>query len=65
MSLYRPQSDSLSERMNKTLLDKARALLMETGLDRSYWGEAVMHAAKLNNRPVIEVQGMTNPHELF
>lgn len=62
---YIPQSNGLAERMNRTLLEKARSLLMESGVNSGYWGQAVMHAADLYNRAGIEGQGMRTPHELF
>lgn len=38
---YTPQQNGVAERMNMTLLERARCLLLNAGLDRSYWAEAL------------------------
>lgn len=45
-----PQLNGTSERENRTLCEKARALLMTSGLDKSFWGEAMYVATYLANR---------------
>jgi len=47
---YTPQQNGLAERMNRTLLDAVRSMLMGAGLHRRYWGYAVLCAAYLRNR---------------
>lgn len=64
-SAYSTQSNVLAERMKQALLDKARTFLMESGLNRSYWAEAVIHAADLYNRTGIEGQGMKTPYDVL
>lgn len=44
---YNPNQNGVSERLNLTILSKARAMLQESGLDDRYWGEAVMTAIYL------------------
>lgn len=34
---YTPQQNGVSERMNRTIMDRVRAMLNESGLDGSYW----------------------------
>ena len=46
---YTPQSNGLAERYNRTLLDKVRSMLQDTGLEMKFWGEAALHAAYLTN----------------
>lgn len=45
MSPYSPQSNGLSERSNKTLLDKVRALLENANLKEAFCGKAPFYAA--------------------
>lgn len=47
---YTPQQNGLSERLNRTLLDKVRTMFADTNLPRHLWGEAIRCAAYLLNR---------------
>ena len=47
---YTPQQNGLAERMNRTLLERMRCMLLGAGLPKSFWGEAVSTAAYLINR---------------
>ncbi|KAK4384556.1 Retrovirus-related Pol polyprotein from transposon TNT 1-94 [Sesamum angolense] len=47
---YTPQQNGVAERMNRTLLNKVRCLLISSGLAKSFWGEALLTAAYLINR---------------
>ena len=47
---YTPQQNGISERMNRTIMDKVRSMLNETGLDESYWAEAASTAVYVINR---------------
>ncbi|GJV27165.1 ubiquitin carboxyl-terminal hydrolase 12-like protein isoform X2 [Tanacetum coccineum] len=38
---YTPQQNGVAERMNRTLLERTRCLLLNAGLDRSFWAEAL------------------------
>jgi len=59
---YTPQQNGTAERMNRTLVEKARCLLLDAGLPKSYWAEATnMSAFILNNLPRSE----KSPDELF
>lgn len=42
--------NGVSERLNRTLVEKARSMLNASGLDRKFWSEAVMAANYLKNR---------------
>ena len=46
---YSPQSNGIAERMNRTLQDKARTMLLESGLPGSLWGEVLLTACVLRN----------------
>ena len=45
-----PQQNGVAERMNQTLLERARCMLSNAGLDRRFWAEAVSTACYLINR---------------
>lgn len=44
-----PQLNGLAERMNRTLVERARCLLSHAGLPRSFWGEALNTAVHVIN----------------
>lgn len=47
---YTPQQNGVSERLNRTLLDKARIMIAESEIPKDLWGEAVRAAAYVLNR---------------
>ncbi|CAI7928627.1 unnamed protein product [Closterium sp. NIES-54] len=47
---YTPQSNGVAERANRTILETARALLIESGKGNSMWPHAVRHATMARNR---------------
>jgi len=47
---YTPQQNGVAERMNRTLLERTRAMLGAAGLDKSFWAEAVNTACYVVNR---------------
>jgi len=54
---YTPQSNGVAERANRTILETARALLVESGLGNSKWPHAVRHATVVRNRVLTKVAG--------
>jgi hypothetical protein len=46
---YTPQHNGKAERLNRTLVEKARATLAQAKAPRALWGQAVMTAAYLHN----------------
>lgn len=53
-----PQQNGVSERMNQSLINSTRCLLIESGLEASFWAEAVSTAAKLRNKcPSAAIEG--------
>nr|GFA62321.1 retrovirus-related Pol polyprotein from transposon TNT 1-94 [Tanacetum cinerariifolium] len=46
---YTPQQNGVAERMTRTLLERTRCLLLNVGLDRSFWAEAFNTACYLIN----------------
>ena len=49
-SVYSPQQNGVAERMNRTLNDIGRSLLLHSGLAPSFWAEAIKCAAYIRNR---------------
>ena len=63
-SPYNPEQNGLIERPNRTLLGKVRALLLESGLPKTFWGEALEAAVFLYNRTPHSSLGFKSPYEL-
>lgn len=62
---YCPQQNGVSERLNRTLMEKARCLLQDSRLCKRYWAEAVMTAIYLKNRsPTTALSGRI-PEEVW
>lgn len=47
---YCPEMNGVAERMNRTLIERARSMLQDSGLGLRYWPEAVGTAIYLKNR---------------
>ena len=47
---YTPQQNGVAERMNRTIISKARCMLFNAGMDRYFWVEAASTACYLINR---------------
>ncbi|CAB0007815.1 unnamed protein product [Nesidiocoris tenuis] len=62
---YTPQLNSHAERLNRTLLDKTRALLCDSGLKKEMWSEALLVATYLLNRSPTTALGDTTPAEMW
>ncbi|KAL2243923.1 UNVERIFIED_CONTAM: Retrovirus-related Pol polyprotein from transposon TNT 1-94 [Sesamum indicum] len=57
---YTPQQNGVAERMNRTLLDKVRCMLISFRLPKSFWGEAILTAVYLINwSPFVPLSGKT------
>ncbi|KAL0365526.1 UNVERIFIED_CONTAM: Retrovirus-related Pol polyprotein from transposon TNT 1-94 [Sesamum angustifolium] len=53
-----PLNNGVAERMNRTLLEKVRCMLISSGLPKSFWGETLVTAAFLINRsPSVPLNG--------
>lgn len=47
---YAPEQNGTAERMNRTIQEKARCMLIDATLDKKYWAEATSTAVYLINR---------------
>lgn len=62
---YTPESNGVAERMNRTLKEKAKCLLVEAKLSKRFWGEAMHMACFLINRSPCSKLGNKTPEELW
>lgn len=63
-NVYTPQQNGVAERMNRTLVEKAKCLLFDAKLPKCYWAEATNMAAYLINKSVNST-GIHTPDEIF
>lgn len=59
-----PSNNGKSERLNRTLCDKTRAILFDSGVDKALWTEALRVAAYITNRSPTESKEIT-PIEIW
>ena len=60
-----PEQNGVAERLNRTLVESARSMMLDAKLSHEFWAEAVSTAVYLRNRcPTKAVDGMT-PHEAW
>ena len=45
-----PEQNGVAEHLNRTLVEKTRAMLLESNLPKSLWGYAIQHANYIKNR---------------
>lgn len=61
---YTPQQNGLAERLNRTITEKCRTLLLDSGLNKELWNEAIRTSAYILNRsPTTALHGKT-PFEM-
>ena len=61
-----PQLNGVSERMVRTITDKARSMINGANLDKVFWGEAVLTATYLINiTPTRALKQYKTPYELW
>jgi hypothetical protein len=61
---YSPQQNGVAERRNRHLIEMARCMLLDGGMEKCYWPEAVNTAAYLQNiLPSHSIE--KTPHELW
>lgn len=63
---YSPKSNGVAERMNRTIYNRARTLLLETGLPKTLWGEAVRCSVyQINRCPSSAIRFNTPAEKMF
>lgn len=62
---YTPEQNGLAERMNRTIVEKAKCMLFDAKLNVSFWAEAVNTAVYLINRSVASALVDKTPEEIW
>lgn len=65
---YTPEQNGVAERMNRTLVEKAKCLLFDRDMDKKYWAEAIHMSTYLVNRiPCAHLNNseIKTPEEMF
>jgi len=58
-----PQHNSIAESLNRRLLERVQAILPQSGLPKTLWGEAIQFAMWPQNRTSTRALGDVTPHE--
>ena len=61
---YTPQQNGVAERMNRTIIERAKSMLAFAGMADRFWAEAVHTAVHIGNRLETKATGKT-PYELW
>lgn len=62
---YTPQQNDIAERYNRTIIERAKCLLFDAKLSKTFWAEAVNMAVYLINRTVNANSGRATPEEIW
>ncbi|KAG7300019.1 hypothetical protein JYU34_017061 [Plutella xylostella] len=63
---YTPEQNGLAERMNRTLVEKAKCMIFNACLQKEYWAEAISTAAYIVNRsPCRGLSSDATPYEVW
>ncbi|WVZ11552.1 hypothetical protein V8G54_016082 [Vigna mungo] len=60
-----PQQNGLAERMNRTILERVRCMLLGSGLSKAFWGEAANTAVYLINKSPSSALNFKTPMEVW
>lgn len=63
--VHRPQQNARVERRHRQILEIARALRFQAGINLSFWGDCVMTAAHIMNRLPCSAIGFKTPYEVL
>lgn len=62
---YTPQQNGVSERKNRTLIEMARCMMLQSGAPSSFWAEAIATANFLRNRCPTKALNGSIPYEVW
>ena len=63
---HSPQQNDVSERLNRTLLEMARAMMADSELPKYLWAEAISEACYIKNRlPTSSLKDNQTPYECW
>jgi hypothetical protein len=60
-----PQHNGVAERLNRTLVERVRAVMHASKLPKMLWGEAIMHAVYVKNRTATRSLDGKTPYEML
>ena len=60
-----PQQNGVAERMNRTLLERARCMISNAGLTKDFWAEAINMACYVVNRAPSTALNFKTPEEVW
>ena len=62
---YTLEQNGMAERMNRTLLEYAKSMMSNAGLEKKFWAEAVNTAAHLRNRIISSSHEGHTPYKMW
>lgn len=62
---HTPQQNGVAERRNRTLVEMARCLMLQSGLGPSFWAEAIATANFIRNRCTAKALNGSIPYEVW
>uniref|UniRef100_A0A1Y1MQF0 Endonuclease n=2 Tax=Photinus pyralis TaxID=7054 RepID=A0A1Y1MQF0_PHOPY len=62
---YTPQQNGKAERKNRTLVERARAIIDESGVSKEFWSEAILYSNYVINRGPTDVLDNITPSEIW
>lgn len=62
---YTPQQNGLAERKNRTLIETARSLMLQSGVPSKFWAEAINTANYIRNRCISKSLNGTSPYKIW
>ena len=60
-----PEQNGVAERMNRTLIEAARSMLIDSHLPHSFWAEAILTATYLRNRSPTRAVAKMTPYDAW
>lgn len=60
---YTPEQNGVAERVNRTIVEKARTMLLDANLPKEYWAEVASTAVYLANRSPTKIVPEKTPEE--
>jgi len=62
---YTPQQNGMAERMNRTLVERAKCLIFNSRLEKKFWAEAISTSAYIVNRTPTKSLDYKTPYQMW